>query len=543
MLRASGSCFGSNGEIETIGASGEDGEQAGTAAGGIVPTPANGAMFAQAGKIAEQNGSPTAATSEPAKGELQNPTSIEGNTRWFVAQSVADAKSNPVSAQITGASSGAPVARNAGGGKRSWGARIPEAATQDTTAKSIATDGAILPAAIQAPADLHVVPENAGSIAFLNSAHGWDSGSDSPAGSTPSAGGERSASAAMATATGTDEPVNPSLQATHVTRVAALQTVPHEDEPKGNLVMAPGAPGFAGSGQAPSSEPVGARAGTGQTNPVQSSHGAVNEISIPQETGAPAHGNNPHLSGDESAVAEMQIQSPTSEADGWGSGSEREAIDVKDKPAAHASGAIVAGTQGTQSFSTPPSGLVADPGAGMQVASGTHQAVSMPGGFAAHAGDAPVTAARETFAELDGGSAVGAPRWTHAADHQVEAGFEDPALGWVGVKADMSGGSVHAVLMPGTAEAAQVLGAHMAGLSVHLAEQHSQVSTLTMANSGTGSSGSGAGQSMSRARVKISIPVSATRRARNGVRRPALLEMSICAQGELRFGSMRRMRC
>ena len=71
----------------------------------------------------------------------------------------------------------------------------------------------------------------------------------------------------MATATGTDEPVHPSLQATHVTRVAALKTVPHEDEPKGNLVMAPGAPGFAGSGQAPSSEPVGARAGTGQTIP------------------------------------------------------------------------------------------------------------------------------------------------------------------------------------------------------------------------------------------------------------------------------------
>ncbi len=505
MLRASGSGLRPNGEVETVGVNGEDGERAGTAAGGVVPTPTNGAMFAQAGKIAEQNGSPAAATSEPAKDELQNAALIEHNAGWFVAQSVADAKSNPVSAQSIGASSGAPLARNAGGGKPSWGTRKPGAGAQDTTAESIATDGANLAAAIQAPAaiaigsqaaptDLRVVPENAGSIALLNSAHGWDGGSDSQPGSAPPAGGARSASAATATANGADEPAHPSLQAALATRVAALQTVPHEDEPKGNLVTAPGAPGFAGSGQAPPPEPVGAVAAKGQINPVQSSHRAGKETSISQGTGDPAEEKNAHLGEDGNAVAAIQMQNTTPEADGWSSSSERAAIDAKDKPAAHASGAVEAGTQGTQSLSAPAGGAITDPGALAQIPSGAHQAASTPGGSATQASSAPVAPARETFAELDAGSAVGAPRWTHAADRQVEGGFEDPALGWVGVKADMSGGSVHAVLMPGTSDAAQVLGAHMAGLSAHLVEQHSQVSTLTMAHSGTG--GSGAGQSM-----------------------------------------------
>jgi len=71
--------------------------------------------------------------------------------------------------------------------------------------------------------------------------------------------------------------------------------------------------------------------------------------------------------------------------------------------------------------------------------------------------------------------------WTHSTAYQAEAGFEDPALGWVGVRADLSGGAVHASLLPGSEQAAQELGRHMDGLNTYLAEQHTAVDSLVMA--------------------------------------------------------------
>lgn len=91
---------------------------------------------------------------------------------------------------------------------------------------------------------------------------------------------------------------------------------------------------------------------------------------------------------------------------------------------------------------------------------------------------------RETFAALDSGSAPGAPAWTHAGARQAEAGFQDPALGWVGVRAEMSGGGVHASLVPGSAEAAQELGRQMDGLHTYLAAQHTPVESLGLATPG-----------------------------------------------------------
>jgi hypothetical protein len=109
-------------------------------------------------------------------------------------------------------------------------------------------------------------------------------------------------------------------------------------------------------------------------------------------------------------------------------------------------------------------------------------------------------ALRETFGALDAGSASAMPTWVHAGAQQAEAGFQDPALGWVAVRADLSGGGVHAALVPGSAEAAQALGGHMAGLNAYLAEQRTPVASLTLAapegrwaESGMGQ---GAGQSM-----------------------------------------------
>ena len=85
-------------------------------------------------------------------------------------------------------------------------------------------------------------------------------------------------------------------------------------------------------------------------------------------------------------------------------------------------------------------------------AEGTSSAITAHAG--ASAGAQGGTAAEETFAAMDAGTEVGTPGWIHAGGHTAEAGFEDPALGWVGVRADLSGGNVHAALMPGSAEAA-----------------------------------------------------------------------------------------
>ncbi len=108
--------------------------------------------------------------------------------------------------------------------------------------------------------------------------------------------------------------------------------------------------------------------------------------------------------------------------------------------------------------------------------------------------------AHETFAALDAESSSGPATWLHAGTRTAEAGFQDPALGWVGVRADASGGGVHASLVPGSAEAAAALGGHLAGLSAFLSEQHTPVDSLTLAatedRSANSSMGQGAQQNM-----------------------------------------------
>ena len=102
----------------------------------------------------------------------------------------------------------------------------------------------------------------------------------------------------------------------------------------------------------------------------------------------------------------------------------------------------------------------------------------------------------DAFAALDGEAAPGKPVWTHATPQRAEAGFEDPALGWVGVRADLSGGGVHASLMPGSAQAAQDLGRHMDGLNAFLAEQHTPVDSLVMGRAADATAGEGARHGM-----------------------------------------------
>jgi hypothetical protein len=119
-------------------------------------------------------------------------------------------------------------------------------------------------------------------------------------------------------------------------------------------------------------------------------------------------------------------------------------------------------------------------------------------------------ASKEPFAAMDSGSGAVAPTWIHAGAHHAEAGFQDSTLGWVGVRAQVDGSAIHAILVPGSVEAAQSLAGHLAGLNTYLAGHHTPVETLTLGSpesrwagqqleQGTGQhAGQGAGQGDSR---------------------------------------------
>jgi len=84
-------------------------------------------------------------------------------------------------------------------------------------------------------------------------------------------------------------------------------------------------------------------------------------------------------------------------------------------------------------------------------------------------------------------------RWTLAGIHRAEAGFEDPSLGWVSVRAQAGAGGIHAVVVPASDTAAQVLNTHLAGLNAHISTQYEHLSTVTLASSDPGSGNREAG--------------------------------------------------
>jgi len=118
-----------------------------------------------------------------------------------------------------------------------------------------------------------------------------------------------------------------------------------------------------------------------------------------------------------------------------------------------------------------------------------------------HEPGAALPTARETFATLDGSTgapATGAATWLHAGPHRAEAGFQDPALGWVGVRADnVGGGAVHASLVAGSADAAQTLSTHLEGLNAYLLERHSELGSVTLTAPDNGAASWNAHSSMS----------------------------------------------
>ncbi len=88
----------------------------------------------------------------------------------------------------------------------------------------------------------------------------------------------------------------------------------------------------------------------------------------------------------------------------------------------------------------------------------------------------------ESSSAIDAGASQPAARWALAGTHRVEAGFDDPSLGWVAVRAQASAGTIHAAVVPSSAEAAEVISSHLGSLNAHLATEGfpiQQVSLLT----------------------------------------------------------------
>jgi hypothetical protein len=101
----------------------------------------------------------------------------------------------------------------------------------------------------------------------------------------------------------------------------------------------------------------------------------------------------------------------------------------------------------------------------------------------------------DAFAALDAGSTAPAHSWIQAGTHHAEAGYLDPSLGWVGVRAQTSGDSLHASILPGSGEAAQALGGHLAALNSFMADHHGPSSTVTLTTPDQAQSQSGFGHS------------------------------------------------
>jgi hypothetical protein len=123
--------------------------------------------------------------------------------------------------------------------------------------------------------------------------------------------------------------------------------------------------------------------------------------------------------------------------------------------------------------------------------SGEQSAASATGSTRGPVNDANGRVVEDPFAVIDADRSSGATTWIHAGPRHAEAGYLDPSLGWVGVRADVSASGIHAAVVPGSAEAAQALGGHISGLSAYITEHHGQTATVTLAspqyrNDGTG---------------------------------------------------------
>lgn len=94
---------------------------------------------------------------------------------------------------------------------------------------------------------------------------------------------------------------------------------------------------------------------------------------------------------------------------------------------------------------------------------------------------APARLLHEPFTAIDAGPTHAPATWTLTGAHRAEAGFQDPSLGWVAVRAQGSAAdAIHATVVPATAEAAQVLGTHLAGLNAYMAHESPHLGPIAL---------------------------------------------------------------
>lgn len=94
---------------------------------------------------------------------------------------------------------------------------------------------------------------------------------------------------------------------------------------------------------------------------------------------------------------------------------------------------------------------------------------------------APARLLHEPFTAIDAGPTHAPATWNITGAHRAEAGFQDPSLGWVAVRAQGSAAdTIHATVVPATAEAAQVLGTHLAGLNAYMAHESPHLGPIAL---------------------------------------------------------------
>ncbi|HEY6490479.1 MAG: hypothetical protein WCC26_19265 [Terracidiphilus sp.] len=99
---------------------------------------------------------------------------------------------------------------------------------------------------------------------------------------------------------------------------------------------------------------------------------------------------------------------------------------------------------------------------------------------AASATSAGDTRTQQTFAAMEAGPSPLSSSWTHATATTAEAGYLDPALGWVGVRAQTDATGIHAAVVPASAPAGEMLQGHLSGLGSYLADHRVHIESVSI---------------------------------------------------------------
>jgi hypothetical protein len=88
----------------------------------------------------------------------------------------------------------------------------------------------------------------------------------------------------------------------------------------------------------------------------------------------------------------------------------------------------------------------------------------------------------ESLRALDSSSFHPPESWSMIGAHRAEAGFHDPSLGWITVRAQAGAGGIHATVIPSSSEAAESLGSHLGALNAFMQAHSSQVDSIRLAS-------------------------------------------------------------